>query len=118
MSAGCWCDVGSQRLALCHSVWCKLEGSLPSRCAMRPGGFAAWLRQPPWQHVLHCLGGVAGYTYAPILLCLPKRRWEWEDLEPYVQDLRGPGQTAEALLLKYTRASQAKPTDPVTYSMR
>lgn len=45
-------------------------------------------------------------------------RWEWEDLEPYVQDLRGPGQTAEALLLKYTRASQAKPTDPVTYSMR
>lgn len=46
------------------------------------------------------------------------RRWEWEDLERYVQDLRGPGQTAEALLLKFTRASQARPTDPVTYSAR
>ena len=41
-----------------------------------------------------------------------------EDLERYVQDLRGPGQTAEALLLKFTRASQARPTDPVTYSAR
>lgn len=35
-----------------------------------------------------------------------------------MQDLRGPGQTAEVLLLKYTRASQTKPTDPITYSMR
>lgn len=37
---------------------------------------------------------------------------------PCVQSLRGPGQTAEALLLKYARATQQRPTDPVTYSMR
>lgn len=65
------------------------------------------------------LGGTAIclLNILPTLACACCR-WEWEDLEPYVQDLRGPGQTAEALLLKYTRASQQKPTDPVTYSMR
>lgn len=42
----------------------------------------------------------------PPITPFSRRRWEWEELEPYVQDLRGPGQTAEALLLKYTRASQ------------
>ncbi|PSC68596.1 sister chromatid cohesion DCC1 [Micractinium conductrix] len=47
-----------------------------------------------------------------------RQRWEWEDLSPYVQSLRGPGQTAEALLLKYARISQQRPTDPVTYSAR
>ncbi|KAL4437232.1 hypothetical protein ABPG75_004371 [Micractinium tetrahymenae] len=47
-----------------------------------------------------------------------RARWEWEDLAPYIQSLRGPGQTAEALLLKYARATQQRPTDPVTYSMR
>jgi sister chromatid cohesion protein DCC1 len=47
-----------------------------------------------------------------------QQRWEWEDLSPYVQTLRGPGQTAEALLLKYARGSQQRPTDPVTYSAR
>lgn len=60
---------------------------------------------------LHCL-------FPPIRLHYLFCRWEWEELEPYVQDLRGPGQTAEALLLKYTRISQAKPTDPITYSLR
>jgi sister chromatid cohesion protein DCC1 len=45
-------------------------------------------------------------------------RWEWEELEPYVRGLQGPGQTAEALLLKHARASQQRPTDPVTYSAR
>ena len=47
-----------------------------------------------------------------------QQRWEWEELVPYVQSLQGPGQTAEALLLKYARASQQRPTDPVTYSAR
>ena len=45
-------------------------------------------------------------------------RWEWAALEPYTAGLQGPGQTAEALLLKYARASQARPADPVTYSAR
>eukprot|EP00887_Chlorella_sp_A99_P001625 scaffold8.g1625.t1 len=45
-------------------------------------------------------------------------RWEWAELEPYVEGLQQPGQTAEALLLKYARASQAKPSDPITYSAR
>ena len=52
--------------------------------------------------------------FASLRLC----SWEWEELQPYVQSLRGPGQTAEALLLKYARASQQRPTDPVTYSLR
>lgn len=46
------------------------------------------------------------------------RRWLWEDMEPYVAGLQGPGQTVEALLLKFARANQPKPTEPVTYSAR
>eukprot|EP00249_Psilotum_nudum_P032257 c47547_g1_i1 orf=301-1527(-) len=33
-------------------------------------------------------------------------RWEWQDLEPYVRDLRAPGQSVEALLIRYTRKIQ------------
>lgn len=92
-----------------------------------PLGRAFWLAASCCA-VLAGIGGLSGTLCAatgarpvapsPALLLFLFGRWEWEDLEPYVQDLRGPGQTAEALLLKYTRASQAKPTDPVTYSMR
>jgi len=45
-------------------------------------------------------------------------RWELPALEPYIQGLAGPGETTDALLLKFARASQQKPTDPVTYSSR
>ncbi|KAG7668985.1 hypothetical protein Ndes2437B_g06719 [Nannochloris sp. 'desiccata'] len=45
-------------------------------------------------------------------------RWELPALDPYIQGLAGPGETTEALLLKFARASQQKPTDPVTYSSR
>ena len=45
-------------------------------------------------------------------------RWELPALEPYIQGLAGPGETTEALLLKFARASQQKPTDPVRYSSR
>lgn len=51
-------------------------------------------------------------------LFLKRARWELEELEPYIQSLTGPGETVETLLLKYARASQQKPTDPVTYSAR
>ena len=46
------------------------------------------------------------------------RRWQWEELEPYVRGLQGPGLNAEALLLRHTRLSQQRPSDPVTYSAR
>ena len=39
-------------------------------------------------------------------------------MEPYVAGLQGPGQTVEGLLLKYARASQPRPCDPVRYSAR
>ncbi len=45
-------------------------------------------------------------------------RWELADLAPYVEDLAGTGQTAEELLLRHARATQARPADPVTYSAR
>ena len=47
-----------------------------------------------------------------------RARWEWGDMEAYVKGLEAPGQSVEALLMKYARASQMKPTDPVTYSAR
>lgn len=47
-----------------------------------------------------------------------KKHWELSELLPYIQSLAGPGETTETLLLKYARANQQKPTDPVTYSAR
>ncbi len=52
------------------------------------------------------------------LLFSVRPRWELPDLEPYLDGLAGPGETNEALLLKFARASQQRPTDPVTYSSR
>ncbi|GFH11635.1 uncharacterized protein HaLaN_07167, partial [Haematococcus lacustris] len=45
-------------------------------------------------------------------------RWEGSELEPYLADLKVPGKTAGALLLKYTRASQPTPDGPVYYTAR
>ena len=45
-------------------------------------------------------------------------KWEFHILEPYIEDLPGPGETMEMLLLKYARMSQQRPTDPITYSAR
>jgi len=47
-----------------------------------------------------------------------KPLWELPEMEPYLKGLAGPGETMEALLLKFARASQQKPTHPVTYSAR
>ncbi|KAL8500562.1 hypothetical protein ACS0TY_020225 [Phlomoides rotata] len=33
-------------------------------------------------------------------------KWEWKDLQPYVRDLKVPGLSSEAILLKYTRRAQ------------
>lgn len=51
-------------------------------------------------------------------LFMKRVRWEYDELEPYIRSLTGPGETVETLLLKYARASQQKPSDPVTYSAR
>ncbi|XP_022897244.1 sister chromatid cohesion protein DCC1-like [Olea europaea var. sylvestris] len=40
------------------------------------------------------------------ILFRERQKWEWKDLQPYVRDLRVPGLSAEAILLKYTRRTQ------------
>ncbi|MCO5559423.1 hypothetical protein L7F22_013023 [Adiantum nelumboides] len=35
-----------------------------------------------------------------------RSKWEWQDLEPFISDLRATGKSADALLLKYTRRTQ------------
>jgi sister chromatid cohesion protein DCC1 len=45
-------------------------------------------------------------------------KWELSTLEPYIRGLAGHGETIETLLLKYARASQQRPTEPVAYSAR
>lgn len=40
------------------------------------------------------------------ILFQQRPKWEWKDLQPYVGDLKVPGLTSEALLLKYTRITQ------------
>ncbi|CAI9102117.1 OLC1v1000328C1 [Oldenlandia corymbosa var. corymbosa] len=40
------------------------------------------------------------------LLFHKKPKWEWKDLHPYVRDLKVPGLSSDALLLKYTRRTQ------------
>ncbi|CAA3022520.1 sister chromatid cohesion DCC1 [Olea europaea subsp. europaea] len=40
------------------------------------------------------------------ILFRERQKWEWKDLQPYIRDLRVPGLSAEAILLKYTRRTQ------------
>ncbi|DBA72212.1 TPA: hypothetical protein ACH3X2_010607 [Trebouxia sp. C0005] len=47
-----------------------------------------------------------------------RAQWSWRDLQPYVEDLQGPGRSAEALLLKYARRVQQDPGSPVMYTAR
>ncbi|CAA6663885.1 unnamed protein product [Spirodela intermedia] len=35
-----------------------------------------------------------------------RAKWAWKDLHPYIRDLRIPGLSSEALLIKYTRRTQ------------
>ncbi len=45
-------------------------------------------------------------------------RWVRADLEPYLAGMCVPGCTAESLLLKYARASQRTPAEPMEFSAR
>ncbi|KXZ53306.1 hypothetical protein GPECTOR_7g1200 [Gonium pectorale] len=45
-------------------------------------------------------------------------RWEWTHLEPYLAGLKVPGQSVEALLIRFARASQPTPDAPLVYSAR
>ncbi|XP_020262810.1 sister chromatid cohesion protein DCC1, partial [Asparagus officinalis] len=47
-----------------------------------------------------------------------RSKWEWKDLEPYIRDLKIPGLSSEALLIKYTRRSQANPDVEPTFTAR
>lgn len=47
-----------------------------------------------------------------------KPQWEATELEPYLHGLQAPGQTPATLLLKFTRASQAKADAPTFYTAR
>lgn len=47
-----------------------------------------------------------------------KSKWEWDDLEPYLSGMQAPGQSVEAMLLRYTRKSQVSPNVPAIYTPR
>lgn len=47
-----------------------------------------------------------------------KTKWEWDDLEPYLRGMQAPGQSVEAMLLRYTRKSQVSPNVPAIYTPR
>jgi len=76
------------------------------------GGTTGGLRYFP----VDSLPGDAAGRFAALFSAKP--HWELPDLEPYLEGLDGPGETQETLLLKFARASQKLPTDPVTYSAR
>ncbi|XP_047951178.1 sister chromatid cohesion protein DCC1 [Salvia hispanica] len=52
------------------------------------------------------------------ILFQQRLKWEWKDLQPYVRDLKVPGLTSEALLLKYTRRSQPTAEAEPVFSAR
>eukprot|EP00897_Mesotaenium_endlicherianum_P001159 jgi/Mesen1/11043/ME000099S10491 len=47
-----------------------------------------------------------------------RSKWLWEDLEPYLRDLQGPGQSVESLLLRHTRRIQPSSAQPPVYCAR
>lgn len=44
--------------------------------------------------------------------------WLFEELLPYLQGIQGPGRTVEALLLEFTRCTQASAAEAPLYSAR
>ncbi|KAJ6792062.1 sister chromatid cohesion protein DCC1 [Iris pallida] len=62
------------------------------------------------------LSSVPAERFAALFRERPK--WEWKDLEPYIRDLKVPGLSAEALLIKYTRRSQPKADMEAIFSAR
>ncbi|KAG2434269.1 hypothetical protein HXX76_007994 [Chlamydomonas incerta] len=52
------------------------------------------------------------------LLFAVRPRWAWADLEPFLAGIKVPGQSAEAVLLRFARASQATPDSPLMYTAR
>ncbi|KDP30640.1 hypothetical protein JCGZ_16205 [Jatropha curcas] len=53
-----------------------------------------------------------------LMLFRERAKWEWKDLYPYIRDLKVPGLSSEALLLKYTRRSQPSPDAEPIFSAR
>ncbi|GIL82107.1 hypothetical protein Vretifemale_11044 [Volvox reticuliferus] len=47
-----------------------------------------------------------------------RARWEWTHLEPFLEGVKVPGQSVEALLMRFARASQPTPDAPLFYSAR
>jgi sister chromatid cohesion protein DCC1 len=47
-----------------------------------------------------------------------RAKWEWDDLEPYLRDMQTPGQSVEAMLLKYTRKTQPTASSAAIYTAR
>ena len=47
-----------------------------------------------------------------------QRSWTFQQIQPYIAELAGPGQTEEEVLLKYARQCQMHPEDEVTYTLR
>ncbi|KNA07701.1 hypothetical protein SOVF_169510 [Spinacia oleracea] len=52
------------------------------------------------------------------ILFKERPKWELKDLDPYIRDLKVPGLSSEALLLKYTRRSQPRPDVEPIFSAR
>ncbi|WCJ23083.1 Sister chromatid cohesion protein DCC1 [Euphorbia peplus] len=52
------------------------------------------------------------------ILFRERAKWEWTDLLPYIRDLKVPGLSSEALLLKYTRRTQPKLDAEPVFSAR
>lgn len=52
------------------------------------------------------------------MLFKERPKWEWKDLQPYIRDLRVPGLSSEALLLKYTRRTQPTADAEPVFSAR
>ncbi|XP_065860127.1 uncharacterized protein [Euphorbia lathyris] len=52
------------------------------------------------------------------ILFRERTKWEWKDLLPFIRDLKVPGLSSEALLLKYTRRTQPKQDSEPVFSAR
>ncbi|PHT47942.1 hypothetical protein CQW23_12150 [Capsicum baccatum] len=42
-----------------------------------------------------------------------KPKWGWQDLQPFIRDLKVPGLSSEGLLLKYTRTQPSADAEPI-----
>ncbi|CAM6107033.1 unnamed protein product [Calypogeia fissa] len=119
----------AKRLLASFAKW-KLQEFLESWRKALPAGMSPHLQMLRGEALVDVLGtdswlqrfSISSLPRKPearfAALFKQRAKWEWDDLELYLRDLKEPNLSVEAMLLKYTRKTQPSANSPPVYTTR